>query len=141
MVARAAGTIINVAGMLAFAGPASLAKVPPPFQRAIYTASLSNLVALSQVLHEELKPRGIHVRVLCPGIVATEFHTRQGFDLRAVPRMSAQDVVTASLIGLTLGEVVCAPGVGSRELLDAVSQADPTALGAQSSDLATRYRG
>ena len=41
-------------------------------------------------------------------MVATEFHERHGLDLSAVPRMSAGDVVTASLRGLELGEVVCA---------------------------------
>ena len=53
----------------------------------------------------------IEVQVVSPGIVATEFHTCQGMDLSAVPRMSTEDVVTASLRGLELGEVVCAPGV------------------------------
>ena len=73
-------------------------------------------------------------------MVATEFHERQGLDLSVVPRMSAQDVVTASLRGLELGEVVCAPGVEEAGLLQAVSQADLAAFGAQGSELATRYR-
>jgi hypothetical protein len=54
--------------------------------------------------------------------------------------MSPEDVVIASLRGLTLGEVVCAPGVEKRELLDAVFQADLAAFGAQSPELAARYR-
>lgn len=65
---------------------------------------------------------------------------RRGFDLSALPRMSADDVVTASLRGLTLGEIVCAPGVEKRELLDAVFQADLAVFGAQSPELAGRYR-
>jgi uncharacterized protein len=73
-------------------------------------------------------------------VVATEFHERQGLDLSAVPRMSAADVVSASLRGLELGEVVCAPGVEDAGLLEAVSQADLAAFGAQSPELATRYR-
>lgn len=72
-------------------------------------------------------------------MVATEFHERQGLDLSAVPRMSAGDVVTASLRGLELGEVVCAPGVEDAALLDAVFLADLAAFGAQSPQLATRY--
>jgi short-subunit dehydrogenase len=60
-------------------------------------------------MHEELKAQGLRVQALCPGVVATEFHERQGLDLSAVPRMSPDDVVTASLRGLELGEVVCAP--------------------------------
>ena len=77
--------------------------------------------------------------MVCPGVVATEFHERQGLDLSAVPRMSAQDVVTASLRGLELGEVVCTPGVEA-SLLDAVFRADLAAFGAQSPELAQRYR-
>jgi uncharacterized protein len=138
MIARGEGAIINVSGMLAFSGPATVEKLP--LRRAVYTATLAHIVALSQVLHEELKAHGVRVQVLCPGVVATEFHERQGLDLSAVPRMSADDVVTASLRGLALGEVVCAPGVERRELLDAVFQADLAAFGAQAPQLAERYR-
>ena len=134
MVARGAGRIINVAGMLAFSGMA------PAQGRTTYTGTLAYLVALSQGLHQELKPQGLQVQVLCPGLVATEFHSRQGFDLSALPRMSAEDVVTASLRGLELGEVVCAPGVERADLLDAVTAADLAAFAAQSPQLAERYR-
>lgn len=108
--------------------------------RAVYTATLAHIVALSQALHEELKPQGLQIQALCPGVVATEFHERQGFDLSAVPRMSADDVVTASLQGLVIGEVVCAPGVERFDLLDAVFQADLAAFHAQAPQLAGRYR-
>jgi short-subunit dehydrogenase len=106
MVARGEGTIINVSGMLAFSGSASLEELP--LRRAVYIGTLAHILAMSQALHEELKPHGLRVQALCPGIVATEFHERQGLDLSALPRMSADDVVTASLRGLELGEVVCA---------------------------------
>jgi uncharacterized protein len=138
MIARGEGTIINVSGMLAFSGPAPIEQLP--LRRAVYTATLAHIVALSQTLHEELKSQGLRVQALCPGIVATEFHTRQGLDLSAMPRMSADDVVTASLKGLELGEVVCAPGVEKSDLLDAVFKADLAAFGAQSTQLAVRYR-
>lgn len=138
MVARGEGTIINVSGMLAFSGPAPIDKLP--LRRAIYTGTLAHIVALSQALHEELKAQGVRVQALCPGVVATEFHERQGLDLSAVPRMSADDVVTASLRGLDLGEVLCAPGVERADLLDAVSHADLAAFAAQAPQLAERYR-
>ena len=138
MVARGKGTMINVSGMLAFSGPAPIEKLP--LRRAVYTATLAHIVALSQALHEELKSHGVRIQALCPGIVATEFHERQGLDLSAVPRMSADDVVTASLRGLDLGEVVCAPGVETSDLLDAVFGADLAAFAAQAPQLATRYR-
>lgn len=138
MVARGEGTIINVAGMLAFSGPVPAATLP--LRRAAYAGTLAHLVALSQALHEELNPHGLKVQVLCPGLVATEFHERQGLDLGAVPRMSAEDVVTASLRGLELGEVVCAPGVEESDLLAAVFAANLAAFAAQAPRLAARYR-
>jgi uncharacterized protein len=137
MIARGGGTIINVAGMIAFSGPAPQAQLP---RRAVYAGTLAHLLTMTQVLHEELRSDGLKLQVICPGVVATEFHQRQGLDLSAVPRMSAEDVVTASLRGLELGEVVCAPGVEDASLLDAVFQADLTAFAAQSSELSTRYR-
>jgi hypothetical protein len=138
MVERGAGAIINVAGMLAFSGPAPLEQLP--LRRAVYTGALAHIVALSQALHEELKSQGLRIQALCPGVVATEFHQRQGIDLSAMPRMSAEDVVTASLRGLALGEVLCAPGVENSGLLAAVSTADLAAFAAQSPQLASRYR-
>jgi uncharacterized protein len=138
MVARGEGTIINVSGMLAFSGPASLEQLP--LRRAVYTGTLAHLVAMTQALHEELEAEGLKVQVLCPGVVATEFHERQGLDLSAVPRMSPEDVVTASLRGLELGEVVCAPGVEDVRLLDAAAHAGLAAFGGQSPELAQRYR-
>ena len=76
MLARGVGTIVNVAGMIAFSGPATLEQVQ--LRRAVYAGTLANSVAFSQVLHEEVKAQGLRVQVLCPGVVATEFHERQG---------------------------------------------------------------
>jgi uncharacterized protein len=138
MLARGEGAIINVSGVLAFSGPAPIAQLP--LRRAVYTGTLAHIVALSQTLHEELKSQGLRIQALCPGVVATEFHERQGLDLSAMPRMSADDVVTASLRGLEIGEVLCAPGVEKSDLLDAVFKADLAAFAAQAPQLATRYR-
>ncbi|MEU6492468.1 SDR family NAD(P)-dependent oxidoreductase [Streptomyces sp. NPDC046984] len=134
---RGEGAIVNVAGMIAFSGPAGKSVMP---RRAVYAGSLAHLVAMSQTLGAELADTGVQVQVLCPGVVATEFHTRQGLDMSVVPRMSAEDVVTAGLRGLELGEVVCAPGVEDTALLDAVFRADLDAFGGQSPELASRYR-
>ena len=95
MIARGAGTIINVAGMIAFGGPA-----PQGGGRAAYTGTLAHLVAMTQVLHEELKSEGLRVQVLCPGVVATEFHERQGLDLERgsphVPRRRGDRIPRAA---------------------------------------------
>ncbi|MFJ2158036.1 SDR family NAD(P)-dependent oxidoreductase [Streptomyces sp. NPDC087856] len=134
---RGKGTIISIAGMIAFSGPAGPAVMP---RRAVYAGSLAHLVAISQTLSAELEGTGVTAHVVCPGIVATAFHSSQGLDVSAVPRMSADDVVTATLRGLELGEVVIAPGVEDRGLLDTVFEADLAAFGGQSPELATRYR-
>ncbi|GLY40183.1 short-chain dehydrogenase [Amycolatopsis sp. NBRC 101858] len=134
---RGRGTIVNVAGMIAFSGPAPHSQMP---RRAVYAGSLAHLVTLSQTLSAELEGTGVRVQVVCPGVVATEFHERQGLDLSAIPRMSAADVVSASLRGLELGEVVCAPGVEDASLLDAVFRTELAAFGGQSPELAGRYR-
>jgi hypothetical protein len=134
---RGRGAIISVAGMIAFSGPAPHTQLP---RRAVYAGTLAHLVAMSQTLSAELTGTGVRVEVVCPGVVATEFHEVQGMDLSAVPRMSAADVVTAALRGLELGEVVCAPGVEDASLLDTVFNADLAAFAGQSPELATRYR-
>ncbi|NTW41670.1 MAG: SDR family NAD(P)-dependent oxidoreductase [Cellulomonadaceae bacterium] len=138
MVARGAGQIVNVAGMIAFSGPATLEQVG--LRRAVYASSLAYALTFSQTLHAELSPSGVAVQALLPGVVATEFHERQGMDLSAAPRMSAADVVTASLRGIELGETVTAPGVEDADLLQAVFMADIAAFGGQSPQLASRYR-
>jgi len=89
MIARGEGTIINVAGMLAFGGPA-----PNAQGRAVYVGTLAHLVAMTQALHEELKSEGLRVQVVCPGIVATEFHERQGMDLSELGANAYPEFVT-----------------------------------------------
>lgn len=138
MVDRGVGRIVNVAGMLAFSGPTPAA--PPPGQRAVYVSTLAGMVAMTQVLNAELEGTGLHAHVVCPGIVATEFHEVQGMDLSALPRMSATDVVTATLRGIELGEVVIAPGVEDDSLLVNIFSADLAAFAGQQAQLATRYQ-
>jgi short-subunit dehydrogenase len=133
---RGTGTILNVAGMIAFSGPADKSVMP---RRAVYAGTLAYLVAMTQTLAAEVADSGVKVGVVCPGVVATEFHSVQGLDMSAVPRMSADDVVTAALRGLELGETVSAPGVEDYQLLQNVFTADLAAFGGQSPKLATRY--
>lgn len=138
MLERGSGTIINVAGMIAFSGPAPAA--PAPGRRAVYSGTLAYLVAMAQTLHNELEGTGVNVHVVCPGVVATEFHEVQGMDLSSIPRMSADDVVTAALAGIDRGEVVSAPGVEDHTLLQRVFDADLAAFHGQTPHLASRYR-
>ncbi|MFI5931676.1 SDR family NAD(P)-dependent oxidoreductase [Actinoplanes sp. NPDC051494] len=137
MIERGTGILLTVAGMIAFAGPAPASLMP---RRAVYAGTLAHAVAMSQTLHAELDGTGVTAHVVCPGVVATEFHEVQGMDLSAVPRMSAADVVTAALTGIRLGETVSAPGVEDYHLLEEVFRADLAAFGGQSPKLASRYQ-
>ncbi|AGL17004.1 SDR family oxidoreductase [Actinoplanes sp. N902-109] len=136
MLSRGTGTVVTVAGMIAFSGPATATKLP----RAVYAGTLANAVTMTQTLNAELAGTGVTAHVVCPGVVATEFHEVQGLDLSAVPRMAPEDVVTAALAGIELGETVSAPGVEDYTLLESVFTAETAAFAAQSPALATRYR-
>lgn len=137
MISRGQGTVVNVAGMLAFGATASLGQAAG---RATYIATLAHLVSLTLALQEEYASSAVRFQVLCPGVVATEFHQRQGMDLSAFPRMSAEDVVKASLNSLQLGEVICSPGVEDKQLIDNALSASLAAFKGQSPALASRYR-
>lgn len=62
------------------------------------------------MLASELLDTGVRVQVVCPGLVRTEFHSRQGIDMTAVPRMDPAAIVQASLRDLDDGVVVSIPG-------------------------------
>jgi short-subunit dehydrogenase len=141
MVGRGAGGVINIASLLALSG--TLPPKPMP-HRAVYAAAKAYLVTFSQALAGELGGTGVKVQVCLPGMVQTEFHTVQGFDTShiAPAKMTADDVVTASLSGLAQGEVMCIPGLADTALIDRIGDAQRTVLraGGQSIEIAERYR-
>ena len=138
MIARGHGSIVNVASMLAFS--ASLPPEPLP-NRVVYAATKAYLVAFSQALAAEMRGSGVKVQALCPGIVATEFHVVQGAPGPLPGAMDPADVVSASLRGLELGEVVCGPSFEDAERLTAVAEAGRALFGGRpAGGLASRYR-
>ncbi len=138
MVRRGRGAIVNVASMLAFS--ASLPPDPLP-NRVVYAACKAYLIAFSQALAGEVAPSGVRVQALCPAIVATEFHLIQGAPGPLPGSMDPAEVVQASLRGLELGEVVCAPAVEDAEKLRSVAEAGKAMFaGRPAGGLASRYR-
>jgi short-subunit dehydrogenase len=136
MIARGSGAVVNVASLLAFSGNADL-----PIPRAVYAASKAYVVTFTQLLAHELKDTGVRVQVVCPGVIRTEFHDRQGLDMSGRPRMEADDVVSASLRALETGELVCVPALEDRSVLDTIDQAMGAILPtSQQPALAPRYR-
>jgi len=138
MLARSRGTIINVASLLAFSGAVQAAFLP---KRAVYAATKSFLVTFSQVLAAEVRDGGVRVQVVCPGVVRSEFHSRQGMDMSAVPRMEPGQVVEASLADLADGVMVSVPGLSDTESLARLDAASLELVGvARTVELPARYR-
>jgi uncharacterized protein len=138
MVERGDGAIVNVASLLAFSGAWQSPHLP---QRAVYASSKSFLVTFTQILATELDGTGVRVQVVCPGIVRSEFHSRQGMDLSAVPRMEPDAVVQASLRDLEHGVVVSIPGAEDETAIRGVETAQQELLGlTRTAELPGRYR-
>lgn len=88
---RGRGGILNVA---------SVAGMMPSPVGATYNATKAFVVSLSESLHMELAPIGVHVTALCPGLTRTEFHQRAGVDLSSVPGWLWQDAEPVAAAGL-----------------------------------------
>jgi uncharacterized protein len=138
MLARSRGTIINIASLLAFSGAAQAPFLP---KRAVYAATKSFLVTFSQALAAEVRDSGIQVQVVCPGVVRSEFHSRQGRDMSGVPRMEPGQVVQASLADLADGALVSVPGLDDTESLARLEAANLELMGVtRIAELPARYR-
>jgi len=137
MLARRRGSVVNVASLLAFSGSADLPHLPA---RAVYAATKAFLVTFTEVLASEVRGTGLRVQVVCPGVVRSEFHSRQGMDLSGVPRMEPDRVVDASLADLDRGVVVSIPGSAGPDAYTDLAAAQAALLSAsRATDLPPRY--
>ncbi|HVF19440.1 MAG TPA: SDR family NAD(P)-dependent oxidoreductase, partial [Mycobacteriales bacterium] len=101
---RGKGAVINVS---------SVAGLVPGLPNATYGASKAFVTALSESLHEQLRPAGVRVMALCPGYTHTEFHARAGIDVSDSPErmwLDADAVVRDALRDLAAGKAVSVPG-------------------------------
>lgn len=138
MVQRGHGAIINLSSLLAFSDAVSLPTFP---KRVVYASTRAYMVMFSRLLAEELAGTGVQVVVVCPGVVRTEFHSRQGMDMSGRPRQEPDDVVQASLVALENGEVVCIPTLEDPNLLAQRDEAQGLMIRAGlSPNLAPRYQ-
>ena len=137
MVERGNGTVVSFASLLAYSAASENPQLP---KRAVYAASKAFLLTFFQLLAVELRGTSVKVQIVCPGIVKTEFHTRQNMDMSARPRLEPEDVVNASMIGLEQGEVVCIPTLEETDRLQHHDQAEANVLAANMRpSLAERY--
>ncbi|MET8631137.1 SDR family oxidoreductase [Kitasatospora sp. NPDC004669] len=101
MVARGAGTVVNVASTAAF---------QPLPRMAVYGATKAFVLSFTEALWAENRATGVRVLALCPGATETPFFDAVGADEASVgPRQSPEQVVAAAFGALRRGRhtVVC----------------------------------
>ena len=104
-VARGAGTVINIASIVAIA---------PEILNGVYGGSKAFVLAFSQSLLHELKDKNIRVQAVLPGATATDFWELAGTPVEHLPSaivMRAEDMVDAALAGLDQGEFATIPSL------------------------------
>lgn len=112
-VARGAGTVINIASVVAIA---------PQMLNGVYGATKAFVLGLSQSMQHELADKGVRIQAVLPGATATDFWSEAGNPVENLPKdivMSAEDMVDAALSGLAKGEVVTIPSLHEGEKWDA----------------------
>lgn len=105
MIARKSGAILNIASTAAF---------QPGPNMAVYFATKAFVLSLSEALHEELKPHGVHVTCLCPGPTRTEFGEVAGFGGNSLfdrVAMESPGVVKTGLKALDRNKAVVIAGL------------------------------
>ena len=124
MLKHGRGAIVNVSSRLAFSASLGSTQLP---KRATYVGTKAYINAFSQLLNSELEGTGVQVQALCPGLVETEFHSHVGADSSRFPAamvMKPEDVVSASLAGLKLGEAICVPALEDLNLLTQIQESE-----------------
>lgn len=94
----------------------SLSAFQPVPYLTVYAATKAFVLSYSRGLNAELKPRGIHVMVVCPGWVETEFFSRaETADNKAVTYFNkiykAADVVATTMRDMHKGKQVSIHGL------------------------------
>lgn len=106
--ARHRGGILNVGSMAGF--------LPGPGM-AVYYATKSFVLSLSEALYAELKKRGVRVTLLASGPVPTEFATRAGLSEELTPGTFTQNAARVAELGyrgLMRGKRVVVPGLANK---------------------------
>jgi short-subunit dehydrogenase len=115
---RRNGLIVNVSSVAAF--------FPMP-EGSTYAATKRYLNTFSESLYLELRPYGIKVQSLCPGMTRTDFHSRNDKGRQIANRnilgwMSPETVVRKALRHAAGPKVVYIPGLKNKILVGVVSR-------------------
>jgi short-subunit dehydrogenase len=124
MKARNAGTIVNVASVLALTSLSF---------SAVYSGTKAFVLAFSEGLQQELAGSGVTVQVVLPASTATEIWEQSGVPLSALAPeavMLTEHMVDAALVGLDRGESKTMPSVHDSALLAQFDAARAALFGA-----------
>ncbi|HEY4199891.1 MAG TPA: SDR family oxidoreductase [Devosiaceae bacterium] len=105
MIPRRRGTIINVSSVM------SVFYMPG---NAVYSASKSFVLTLTQALAPSLAEHGVRIQAVLPGATRTEIWEKAGVPLDSLPAeilMDTDEMVDAALAGLDQGETVTIPSL------------------------------
>jgi uncharacterized protein len=111
MMARNAGTIINIASVMA------LHSLPIS---SVYSGTKAFVLAFSRGLQQELAESGVTVQVVLPAATATEVWDQSGVPLSALAPesvMATDDLVDAALLAFDRGDHVTWPSVADEEMI------------------------
>jgi short-subunit dehydrogenase len=115
--ARQAGTLINIASVLALA---------PEMFSGTYSGTKAYVLNLTKSLQQELGPQGVRVQAVLPGATRTEIWDRAGTPIGHLPQEMLMDVdamVDAALAGLDQGEAVTIPSLEAVQEWNALEDA------------------
>ncbi|MFO1147521.1 MAG: SDR family oxidoreductase [Alsobacter sp.] len=127
------GTIINLG---------SVTSLMPGAFSSVYPATKAFVLAFTEALQAELRPKGVRVQCVLPGVTRTAIWSDEQMS-RLPPGMvmEAQDMVDAALAGLDRGESVTIPSLPDIAVYQAyVATRDELRPGLSLSTPAPRYR-
>jgi len=107
MAARGTGWILQVASIGAF---------QPTPSYASYSAAKSFVLSFGEAIAHELRPKGVRVCTVCPGVTATEFLVVAGQKTTLYQRMMMMQspaVVRSAVKALLRGRTSVTPGIGN----------------------------
>ena len=108
MAARGSGWVLQVASIGAF---------QPTPTYASYSAAKSFVLSFGEAIAHELRPKGVRVCTVCPGVTATEFLAVAGQKLTLYQRFSMMQspaVVKSAVAALLRGKTSVVPGLGNK---------------------------
>ena len=108
MAGRGRGRILQVSSVGAYQ--------PSPLY-AVYSATKAYVLSFSEAINYELRPRGVSVTTICPGLTATEFHdvadhVKPGW--MGLLTMTADDVAAIGVRAMMQGRAVVTPGLPNK---------------------------